>query len=58
MKSFLYIDMTKVPEIIPHGRQVPILDIMGADVLETKGAKASATKILTMLNCNNLVPAC
>ena len=29
---------------------------MGADVLETQGAKASATVIFTMLNRINLVP--
>ena len=33
-------------------------DIMGADVLEMQGAKASATMILTILKRDNLVPAC
>ena len=34
-----------------------IVNIMGADVLATQGARASATMILTMLNQINLVPA-
>ena len=31
---------------------------MGADVLATQGARASATMIFTMLNQDNLLPAC
>ena len=35
-----------------------ILNIIGADVLVTLGARAAATMILTMLNWNNSVPTC
>ena len=31
---------------------------MGADVLATQGARVSATMVFTMLNQNNLFPAC
>ena len=34
-----------------------IVNIMGADVLATQGARASATMILSVLNRNNSVPA-
>ena len=34
-----------------------MVNIMGADVLATQGAMASATMILTMLNQINSVPA-
>ena len=54
--SFLHTDiLTQVVEILPHVRQ-NLANIMGADVLETQGAKASATVIFTMLNRINLVP--
>ena len=33
-----------------------IVNIMGADVLETQGARASATMIFTVLNQINSVP--
>ena len=53
--------MTHVAEILPHGKTSSYLfyiaDIMGADVLATRGVRASATMILTMLNRNNSVPA-
>ena len=50
--SFLHIDMTQLVEILPQVRQGPtylfyIVNIMVADVLATKGARASATMILT-----------
>ena len=35
-----------------------IVNIMGADVLATQGAKASAPMILTMLNQNDSIPSC
>ena len=34
-----------------------MVNIMGADVLATQGARASATMIFTLLNQINLVPA-
>ena len=37
--------------------QFYIVNIMGADVLATQGARASATMIFTVLNSINLVPA-
>ena len=59
--SFLHIDMMQVVEILPQVRQelnlLYIVNIMGADVLATQGAKASATMIFTMLNQINSVPA-
>ena len=57
--SFLHIHMTQVVEILPQIRQGPTystVSIMGADVLATQGARASATMILTWLNQENSVP--
>ena len=51
--SFLHTDMTQVVL-----RLFYIVNIMGADVLTTQGARASQTMLLTMLNWNNSVPAC
>ena len=56
--SFLHTEMTQVVEILPQLRQdylFYIVNIMGADVLATQGARASATMILAMLNQINLV---
>ena len=35
---------------------VYIINIMGADILDTQGARISAAMILTMVNHNNSVP--
>ena len=35
-----------------------IISIMGADVLATQGAGASATMVVKLLNLDNSVPAC
>ena len=53
--------MTRVVKIIPHARQeltyfAYIVNVMGADVLATQGARASATSILIFLNQNNSIP--
>ena len=57
--SFLHSDMAQVVELLSRVRQelnlFYIVNSMGADVLETQGARASATMVLTMLNQNNLV---
>ena len=58
--SFLHTDMTQVVEILSCDKDKDlfyIVNIMGADVLATQGPRASATMILTYLNCDNLVPA-
>ena len=58
--SFLHVDMTQVVEILPQVRRTYLsymVNIMGADVLATQGARASATMIFTMLNRINSVPA-
>ena len=53
--------MTQVAEILPRVRQelylFCIVNIMGADVLATQGARASASMIFTMLDRINSVPA-
>ena len=58
--SFLHIDIIQVVEILPQVWQdlnlFYIINIMGADVLATQGARASATMIFTMLNQINSVP--
>ena len=58
--SFLHTDMTQVIEILPHVRQelnlFYIVNIMGADVLATQGARASATMLFAMWNWDNSVP--
>ena len=50
--SFLHTDKSQVAEILPHVRQelnlFYIANIMGADVLATQGARASAFMILTV----------
>ena len=54
--------MIQVVEILLHVRQeltyqvFYIVNIMGADVLATQGARASATMKLTVLTWKNLVP--
>ena len=53
--AFFHTDMAQVVEILPH--VFYIVNIMGADVLATQGARALATMILSMLNQNNSVPA-
>ena len=62
--SLLHIDKTRVLKILPQVRPGPtyivfyvIANIMGTDVLVTKGARASAAMILTELNRVNSVPA-
>ena len=50
--SLLHIHMTQVVEIFPKVRQeridlIYIINIMGADVLATQGARTSAAMILT-----------
>ena len=50
--SFLHTDMAEAVEIlrVKHGLNLfYIVDIMGADVQATLGARASATMIFTML---------
>ena len=52
--SFLHIDMVQVVPIFSYVNQEltiwsDIVSIMGADVLATQGAKASATLIFTVL---------
>ena len=52
--------MTWVVEILPQVRQelaYSTVNIMGADVLATQGARASATMIFTVLNWINSVSA-
>ena len=59
LMSLLHIDMTQEVEILPQVSQVYlfyIVNIMGADVLATQGARAPAPMILTMLNQINSVP--
>ena len=62
--SILHIDLTVRQEHIINPSLsktrtylVYIINIMGADVLATQGARASATIIFTMYNWVNLVPA-
>ena len=57
--SYLHIDLTQVFEILPQVWQelFYMINVMGADVLASQGARASATMIYTMLNQINLVPA-
>ena len=49
--SFLHIDMTQIVEILSSNKTITylfcIVNSMGADVLVTQGARASATMILT-----------
>ena len=57
---FLHIDMTQVAAIFPQVSQESTyctVNIMGADVLVTQGARASATTIFTPLNRIDSVPA-
>ena len=60
--SFLHIDKAQVVQIVSQVRQgltlFYIVNIMGADVLLTQGARASSAMIFTMLNQINLVPSC
>ena len=62
--SFLHIGMAQVVEILSHVRQeltyvriLYLFNTMGANVLATQGAKASAAMIFTMLNRIHSVPA-
>ena len=58
---FLYTDMTQLIEKLPRVRQEltnSIVSTMGADVLETQEAMASAAMLFTLLNRINSVPAC
>ena len=59
--SFLHIDMTQVIEILPQVKTrsylIYIVNIMGADVLATQGARSSSTMIFTMLNQIKSAPA-
>ena len=56
---FLYIDRIQIVKNPSSSKArtylLYIVNIMGADVLETLGAKASATMIFTMLNQINSV---
>ena len=58
--SFLHADMTQVAETLPQIRQeltYSTVNIVGADVLATQGARASTTMISTKIKHINSVPA-
>ena len=65
VEHFLHNNMTQVIVIFPQHAQVRqwptysifIVNIMAADVLAMKGARASATRTLTKSNQDNSVPA-
>ena len=58
---FFHIGMTQVVEILgrvrPRTHLFYIVNIMGADVLATQGARASAAMIFTKMNRIHSVPA-